>query len=514
MILRLVWQSLRFAPGRSLFMLAGYALGVGVMVALLSIGDALVEQSRDRDLVGGGDVAVMPAGIDLETMRTGGVSSLYFRIELAPFFYREVLAGPRLAAVVARAAPWIDDELLYLELPGGAVPVSAGGSIPSAARVLGAGPDVLRGAWEDNDADRRWLAPDPAERLAQIDGFHAPPAAALGDSTWAEWHYFNVVSPSEDAWIYLTFLVGGNVTGERWGGQVLATYVPAGGAERAFERGVPGEDVRWSPGAVNVALGDATVELSGDGTYRVSARLPADGGALAGAEGEPGAEADAATGSTGSLAVDLVVRPEPRRYLPAIDVSPGGFPSGYAVPVLRGDASGSVCVDDRCEDWSGGRAYHDHNWGVWRDVTWDWGQFQVGSWSILYGGVQAVAPGDSDRAGARRGPPARFLFAVDSLGLAAVLPIESIEYEWSAGAPAAMRIAASRGDDRLEVVANVGHVQSSRRDRRSAVGDLFFQMRGPVEMMGEIGGEAVRATGSGFFETWTRDGNPPAGPDR
>ena len=85
MIGRLVWQSLAQRPGRSLLLLLGYGLGVGVTVALLSIGDALVEQSRDRDLLGGGDLVVVPAGIDLETLKTGGVSSLYFTVDQARF---------------------------------------------------------------------------------------------------------------------------------------------------------------------------------------------------------------------------------------------------------------------------------------------------------------------------------------------------------------------------------------------------------------------------------------------
>jgi hypothetical protein len=141
----------------------------------------------------------------------------------------------------------------------------------------------------------------------------------------------------------------------------------------------------------------------------------------------------------------------------------------------------------------------------------------------LYGGVEAERaaagnPADDESSAAA----ARFLFAVDSLGLAAVLPIASIEYEWSDGAPAGMRIAASRGDDRLELHADVRHVQSSRRDPRSPRGDIFFQMRGQASVAGQIGGGQVDASGSGFFETWRRDRdasadgdpNPGAGRDR
>jgi energy-coupling factor transporter ATP-binding protein EcfA2 len=57
-----VLAELRNRPGRALFLLGGYALGVAVMVVLLAVGEAMLEQARDRALVGGGDVVVVPAG--------------------------------------------------------------------------------------------------------------------------------------------------------------------------------------------------------------------------------------------------------------------------------------------------------------------------------------------------------------------------------------------------------------------------------------------------------------------
>lgn len=481
MILRLVWQSIRFAPGRSVLMLLGYALGVGVMVALLSIGDALVEQSRDRDLLGGGDLAVLPAGIDLETLRTGGVSSLYFRLNLARFFHREVLAGPRLAGSIATTAPWLDDELLYVRRGDSVIAVSAGGEIPSAAAALGAGPALVTGEWNDRRVDRRWTSPTPAERLEEIDAFHAPTAAAVGDSTWAEWHYFNVLHPAGDRWLYFTYLVGGDLAGDRWGGQLLGTYVSAEG-DRTYVANAEAADVRWHPGEVDVEILGAHVRLESDGSYRLWATVPAADGP-----------------DDDSLRIELRVDPEPRRYLPSVDISPGDFPSGYAVPVLRGSATGTVCRAGACEDWTGGRAYHDHNWGVWRDVTWNWGQFQAGQWSIVYGGVQrGEAAGEAME-------DAAFLFAVDSLGLAAVLPVREIAYEWASSVPRALRLEAFRGDDRIVIEAEAGHVRATPRDRERGPGDLFFQLRGPAVISGSVGGDSLSAPGDGFFETWRRN---------
>lgn len=488
MILRLVWRSLRFAPGRTLLMLGGYSLGVGVMVALLSIGDAMVDQSRDRDLVGGGDLAVLPAGIDLETLRTGGVSSLYFDIGLARYYYREVLTGRRLSTIEA-VAPWLDDEVLYLRLPGvegdSVIAVSAGGQIPSAASALDVFPELLSGEWTDNAADRRWMAPSRDELLREIDGFHAPPASAAGDSTWAEWHYFNVLSPDGERWLYLTYLVGGDLRSERWGGQLLATLVD-GTSDRAYEQNFGPEAIDVEPGRVDVAIGPASAVRLADGAYGLTAAIPR-------AEDE----------GRGVLEVDLTIRPDPRRYLPAVDISPGDFPSGYAVAALRATAEGRICVDGACEDWTGGRAYHDHNWGTWSDVTWDWGQFQLGDWSVIYGGINR----DTARGAPASTTGSRFMFVLDDLGLAGVLPIRRVAYDLDAdGAPRRMVIDAGRGDHAVRLEAQAEHVRATAADPRTSGSNVFFQMRGPARLEGELPVGEVEASGDGFFETWQRRG--------
>src|SRR4026209_911800 len=34
-----------------------------------------------------------------------------------------------------------------------------------------------------------------------------------------------------------------------------------------------------------------------------------------------------------------------------------------------------------------GTGYHDHNWGFWKGVSWQWGQAQQGDLSVIYGRV-------------------------------------------------------------------------------------------------------------------------------
>jgi len=142
MIAALAFRHLWVRKIRSLFLLLGFALGVGVMVVLLSIGEAMLSQSRDVSLVGGGELTVLPQGIDVEAMRTGGLSGMFFTIERARFLTRQLLGGPRHDGVVRTVAPAIEGKLLYLcPATGECRPtaIRAGGEIPSRAAALGAG---------------------------------------------------------------------------------------------------------------------------------------------------------------------------------------------------------------------------------------------------------------------------------------------------------------------------------------------------------------------------------------
>src|SRR5439155_23700741 len=75
-----------------------------------------------------------------------------------------------------------------------------------------------------------------------------------------------------------------------------------------------------------------------------------------------------------------------------------GCRSGYVVPFMAGTLSGSLNVDGERLSLDHGRGYHDHNWGFWKDVSWQWGQVQHGDLSIVYGRVHPPADAaDPDR---------------------------------------------------------------------------------------------------------------------
>ncbi|HET7190131.1 MAG TPA: ABC transporter permease, partial [Gemmatimonadaceae bacterium] len=196
MIRLLATRNLTLNPWRSVFLLFGFSMGVAVMIVLLSIGEALLDQAKDEKLVGGGSITVLPEGVDVEVLKTGGLGGLFFSIDHARFIHQQLLGAPRLHDVVSAAAPQVEGKLLYLRTADGRErAVRASGDIPSLTAAVGAGPDVAGGHWGDDSLDRRWRAPTDAELRHDIDHFHQPPREVAGDPSWGEWHYFNVISP-------------------------------------------------------------------------------------------------------------------------------------------------------------------------------------------------------------------------------------------------------------------------------------------------------------------------------
>ena len=447
-------------PGRAAVLLAGYAVGVAVMVVLLSVGDAMLEQSRDPALVGGGDLLAIPEGLDLEALRTGGLGGMFHGIEQARFVSRQLVGGPRHADLVTAVSPVLEQKLLRLRHAGRTWPVRAGGELPDAAARLGAGLTVVDGAWRNTTRDSAWLTPPATALYDALDRAHLPQAV---DSTWAEWQYYNIlVAPDE--WWYVTLLLGGEIPDGRWGGQVLITRRAPGGAHRRGADSIPSARIEFDTLRADLTLGRSSVRQA-DGRYRVVA-------------------------SAGGLAVDLEVTPSPNRYFPPVELA-GELRSGYAVPALRAEATGRVCVDGACRAVTRVPAYHDHNWGVWRDVTWDWGIARGRQLDILYGGVSA---------GTTAAEPGRFLAVVDSLGVRRVARFSSAAVHWGPEGPEGITIVAIQARDTLRLEVEVTDRASSTDARGRG---RFWQLRGRWRLRALLGGIEVQDAGEGFFETWS-----------
>src|SRR5687768_16088918 len=263
-------RNLTLRPWRSALLLGGFGLGVGVMIVLLAIGEALLTQARDERLVGGGDITVLPEGIDVEVMKTGGVGGLFFSISNARFLDLQLLSSPRDSANTRAVAPQVVDKVLYLKAADGREHVvRATGEIPSRSATVGALPPIAEGEWSDDVFDKRWRAPTPAELRADIDHFHLTPRDVANRESWAEWHYFNVLSPDRKRWAFLSFIVGGDVPRGRWGGQVLLTLHEEGKPARRFSTLIPAKAIAFSTWNADLRLGDETVTVQPDGRYVV-----------------------------------------------------------------------------------------------------------------------------------------------------------------------------------------------------------------------------------------------------
>jgi hypothetical protein len=500
MIWQLAWRNVTDRPWRAALLLVGYGIGVAVMITLLAVGEAMLTQAREEKLVGGGDITVLPDGIDLEVLKTGGLGGMFFSIPNARFVYRQVLASPRHAARIAAVAPQIDNKLLYLVTANGTeLPVRAMGELPDASRAVGAAPSLRDGRWENDDADDRWANPTLAELRHDMDHFHLPPASAAERPSWGEWHYFNVLSDDASQWAFISFIVGGAVPDGEWGGQLLVTLHTKGQPARRFSAQVPASDVRLSTTDADLRLGSASVIVQADGSYRVTGQATEEG------RGTP-------------LALDLQIAPATNANFPGASLNSAGFVSGYAVPALRAAATGTICtgvaVGRHCEAFASARAYHDHNWGVWRGVTWEWGAAQAGTTALLFGRVQ---PPDSLEAEAPL-----FVYVTDSLGFVSLFRPRAVAYEDGRtvlvdGVP--VRVPSRgvlediRGSDtlRVELLVDDAVATDTRAgliDRgesaaaRRLVRPYFVQMQGRVRLMMRVRGVRTEAEGTGFFETY------------
>lgn len=478
MIRRLVLAEMRNRPGRAALLLGGYALGVAVMVVLLAVGEAMLTQARDRALLGGGDVIIVPAGITPEMLKAGGTNALFLGLEQARFIHRQILESPRGREElgISASSPILDGRLVRISHQGRAVQAIASAEIPSRAEAAGAAPRLLSGRWSDSRADRQWAEPSPEELYHEIDAFHLPYGSAVGDSTWAEWHYFNVVL-DEDRWIYLTYMVGGRIgTPGEWGGRLLVTLRDADGTHRSISRDFEESAVRFDTTSADVTFEGGGSVVQRDGAYRL-------------------------LGSADGVELDLTIRPRPHRIFPPSDLGGNGLVSGYVVPALAATAEGRVCLPDgearACETVSAAPAYHDHNWGVWRDVSWEWGAASGESLSLLFGAVHTSESRDQGL----------FAYLVDDRGVRGVYRASSIGKVGG--------VFVDVGGARVEVPSRLTFTDSRRgieveidiEDRQvtdlERVGARYFvQMRGTA---------LVRLPGSppqrlsGFFETYVDD---------
>lgn len=453
MIGRLAVRSLTAHPVRSGVLALGFGVGVAVMAILLGVAEVVLDQARSPDLAGGGDVV----------------------IDMAPQVpVRLLLSGTLLADPIrrrVRVASPNQNARLYLVTDHGQVQVRTRGGIPSLERALGDAETAATDAWRDTPADVAWTAQSPEQVLRQIDRFHPVPDAPEWASSWAEWLYFN--GRAAQARFYLTFLAGPAQADGRRSSGVRLQLDRGAGVEPFF--GTATLTSAEALKAPDLTIGDSSVRLDGL-RYRVHLDLR-------------DAKQRRATG-------DFTLQASPGRLVPPIEIAGvRGWRTGYVVPVMSGALDGSLTVGGETISLAGGTGYHDHNWGFWQGVSWQWGQVQHDDVSFIYGRV--FPPRDA-------ADPDRIPGFVGALGpegpLGYATNVTITETNGADGRPTRIAIRARNNSLRLQMQFDVASAVVSQGTQASGLD--FLQMRGNYTVTGRAGGRDLSFSAPGAAETF------------
>jgi hypothetical protein len=469
MTLRLVLRTLAARPVRAAVLAGGFGFGIAVMAALLGVGEVIVEQSRAPALRGGGDLLV--------TGRAGGVHG-------ARFLLASVLDAPPLAGRAKGLSPTVR-ETLFLVQGDRVTRLRARGGVPSRERAVGDAETGRVEAWKDSPADGAWTDPRPEDLLRAMDRFHPIPDVPERASSWAEWLYFNGQSADGGLRFYLTFMAGPRTNeGRRAAGVRL--QLEEEGRVRNFSARAEVPEAELLARAPELDIAGNRVRLDGV-RYRIGLDLtPESGGPR--------------------LAGDISLEAVPGRSVPPfVARGRGGWLSGYVVPVLSGRLEGTLAWGSRRLSLAGATGYHDHNWGFWRDVSWQWGQVSHEGLSFLYGRIHPPADAVPEDRRARLpgvvavvGPAGPIAFARD-----AVITETSAT---PGGRPERITIVAREPGLDLHLEARVDDLVRTRLGGGAGLGAggdrVFLQLRASYRVRGTIGDQTVDFTAPGAAETF------------
>jgi hypothetical protein len=466
MTFRMALRSFAAQPVRSAVLACGFGVGIACMAGLLGVGEVILEQSRSPQLRGGGDLVVYGAA---------------GKVPNARFIASQLLSSPPLAGRVVTAAPSLDASLHLVQPGKPALSVHARGGIPALERALGDPETTAVAAWRDTLADREWASPDPADVLRAMDRFHPIPDVPARTDSWAEWLYFN--GRTADARFYLSFFVGPpSSPGNRRAGVRLQLVRDGRTVSYADHDDISAETLVAE--APDIRIGASRVRLEGL-RYRVDLALYA---------GDRDRRA-AAPDLVGEIALDAVAG----RSLPPFEIGgAGGWISGYVVPVLAGALDGSLRVGGERIPLAGGVGYHDHNWGFWEGVSWQWGQVAGDELSLLYGRIRPPA----DAADADRIPGFLVALGPDGpLGFATDVAIEEIDH-LSSGRP--QRVVVEADGDSLQLRLDLSILDTTGTRSGEWLGSTgeFLQMQADYRVTGFLAGRAIDFTATGAAETF------------
>ena len=346
MMLRVAWRSLFTRPVRAAVLAGGFGFGIAVMAELLGVGQVILEQAHAPALQGGGDLVM-----------SGGFGA----VESARFVMSSVLGTPDLARRIATVSP-AKKARIFLMTRDGPVTVSARGGIPSLERGIGDAEVSTVAAWADAPGDARWSRPDAGDVLRAMDRFHPVADAPEWTSSWAEWLYFNGRTRDGRLRVYLTFLVGPRASTPEKRVAGVRLQLERDGRPATYSARGEIDETALLAGAPDLEIAGNRVRLDGL-AYRITLALP-------------------------GLSGEIVLDASPGRSLPPATIrGAGGWLSGYVVPVLAGTMRAALEIGRERLAFNNAVGYHDHNWGFWEGVRWQWGQVAQDEVSVVYGRV-------------------------------------------------------------------------------------------------------------------------------
>ena len=453
MMLRVAWRSLMTRPIRAAVLAAGFGFGIAVMVELLGVGQVILEQSHGPALAGGGDLVLSGA--------FGPVSS-------ARYVISTLRHGSDFADRVTAISPK-RREKIFLITPGNAIQISATGGVPSLEKSIG-DPEVSGvAAWADAAGDERWARPEHGDVLRAMDRFHPIPDADMSSSSWAEWLYFNGRTADGRIRIYLTFLVGPPAAsaGRRQAGVRL--QLEHDGRATTYAASGEVDEASVLADAPDLDIAGNRVRLEGS-SYHITLALP---------------------NASGEISLDA----SPQRSLPPASIrGAGGWVSGYVVPALSGTMRGTLRAGGESMTFADASGYHDHNWGFWEGVRWQWGQVAHGDVSVVYGRV--FPP--SEVADPARIPGFLAVLGPDGpLGFSSSVTIDD-------ATEGRIDVRATRGVD-LQLTLTVDETVRTAMAMTNLPGRQplnFFQLGGVYRVKGNVAGRDIDFTARGSAETF------------
>lgn len=470
----LIKRTFATRPKRTLLFVIGYGLATAVMITLLSVGEAVLLQAQDKDILGGGDLILVPQGMDVESLKVGGVNAMYYTIPQARFILRQVLHSNRFKDSILAVSPYLFSRLLYVRKAGETAPrtVYAEGSLPDEERLV----RHVNLPWKNNEEDRDWLSPAPERFYHDIDRFHIPSSESLDLSRWAEWHYFNF--ESEHFYGYLSIMTTGDVFHNR-GQWIVSLQLFDGSAARysairpASKDQLPLASIDYNTGAARVRFVRDHYEINLD----YMDKSPVRG--------------------------TIEYYPQPNLYFPPAYLAlSSNFESGYVIPSLRGKYRGTITIGSRSYSFEEAEGYHDHNWGIWQQpagseekslpVSWNWGHAYSKDYALFYGEIflQGKSKG-------------LFVGVFDNQGFLTLFRPGRIEYSDTKPTPQGFQIPSTLRLAQTKAFTGIDLIGRSKSYAATPMNSLYFiQYKMDFDVQLTIDGQDHHFTADGNAETF------------